>query len=172
MEEVSEIAEFFKGKSVFITGATGFLGKVLVEKLLRSCNEVKCIYVLLRPKKGLDINSRLQQLLQVKIYDNIRDNEPAQMSKVVAIEGDIGLPGLGISDEDEERLISDVSIVFHSAATVRLDEPLRTSVNMNVLGTRRVVQLCHKLNNIKVNHFIKTVIFIYWKGYGKFKKLS
>ncbi len=35
--EVNGIAEFFKRKSVFITGATGFIGKQLVEKLVRSC---------------------------------------------------------------------------------------------------------------------------------------
>lgn len=35
--ETSGIAEFFKRKSVFITGATGFIGKQLVEKLIRSC---------------------------------------------------------------------------------------------------------------------------------------
>ena len=151
MEGMSEIAEFFKGKSVFITGATGFMGKVLVEKLLRSCNEVKCIYVLLRPKKGLDVKSRLIKLFQVKIFEKIIENEPEQLCKVVAIEGDINLPGLGISDEDMKRLVKDVSIVFHSAATIRFDEPLRTAVNLNVLGTRRVVQLCHKLTNIEVN---------------------
>ncbi len=36
-EATSEIAEFFKRKSIFITGATGFIGKQLVEKLVRSC---------------------------------------------------------------------------------------------------------------------------------------
>ena len=35
--ETSEIADFYKNKSVFITGATGFIGKQLVEKLVRSC---------------------------------------------------------------------------------------------------------------------------------------
>ncbi len=35
--ETSGIAEFFKRKSIFITGATGFIGKQLVEKLVRSC---------------------------------------------------------------------------------------------------------------------------------------
>jgi fatty acyl-CoA reductase len=41
----SQIANFYKDRSVFITGATGFMGKVLVEKLLRSCDGVKNIYV-------------------------------------------------------------------------------------------------------------------------------
>lgn len=46
------ITQFYSGKSILITGATGFMGKVLVEKLLRDCREVKCIYILVRMKRG------------------------------------------------------------------------------------------------------------------------
>ena len=52
---LSNIAEFYRDRSVFITGGTGFLGKVLVEKLLRSCPHIKTIYLLMRPKRGQDI---------------------------------------------------------------------------------------------------------------------
>jgi FlaA1/EpsC-like NDP-sugar epimerase len=46
------VAKFYAGKSILITGATGFMGKVLVEKILRDCGEVKCIYILVRMKRG------------------------------------------------------------------------------------------------------------------------
>lgn len=46
------IAQFYGGKSILITGATGFMGKVMVEKLLRDCGQVKCIYILVRMKRG------------------------------------------------------------------------------------------------------------------------
>ena len=58
---LSNIAEFYRDRSVFITGGTGFLGKVLVEKLLRSCPDIKTIYLLMRPKKGQNIERRLTQ---------------------------------------------------------------------------------------------------------------
>lgn len=61
--EPSEIAKFYVDKSIFVTGATGFVGKVLVEKLLRSCAHLKKIYVLVRPKKGDMPDQRLSQLL-------------------------------------------------------------------------------------------------------------
>jgi fatty acyl-CoA reductase len=141
----SQIGNFYKDRSIFITGATGFMGKVLVEKLLRSCNGVKNIYVLLRTKKGLDARSRLEELLNAKIFEKIRDENPKALNKLVAIQGDITIPGLGISETDLNSLISDVSIVFHSAATVKFDEPLKTSVEFNVIGTRRLVEICHKM---------------------------
>lgn len=58
----SDIANFFEGKNVLVTGATGFLGKVLIEKLLRSCPNTEGIYVLVKDKKGKDPNSRIQEL--------------------------------------------------------------------------------------------------------------
>jgi len=39
------------------------MGKVLVEKLLRSCQDIKNIYLLMRPKKGQNVQERLQELL-------------------------------------------------------------------------------------------------------------
>lgn len=57
------VSDFYIGKTVFITGGTGFMGKVLLEKLLRSCAGVSKIYLLIRPRKGQSASERLQQLL-------------------------------------------------------------------------------------------------------------
>lgn len=49
---MSNICEFFRGKNVLITGATGFCGKILVEKLIRSCAGIGKIFVIVRRKKN------------------------------------------------------------------------------------------------------------------------
>lgn len=59
----TSVKDFYRDRSIFITGGTGFMGKVLVEKLLRSCPGIKNIYLLMRPKKGQDVQQRLQELL-------------------------------------------------------------------------------------------------------------
>lgn len=65
--EHTSVKDFYKDRSIFITGATGFMGKVLVEKLLRSCPGIKNIYVLMRPKKGQEVQQRLRELLNAPV---------------------------------------------------------------------------------------------------------
>jgi len=60
---MATIPEYYRGKIIFITGATGFIGKVLVEKLLRSCPELAAIYCLTRPKQGEAAADRLNRML-------------------------------------------------------------------------------------------------------------
>ncbi|XP_015921823.1 putative fatty acyl-CoA reductase CG5065 [Parasteatoda tepidariorum] len=146
--ETTSIHGFYEGRSVFITGATGFIGKVMVEKLLRSCPGIKNIFILMREKKGKDARQRLEELLSCRVFDRLRKEKPESLNKVVSITGDLSLPYLGVSANDIEIMSKSVSVVFHSAATVRFDEPMKQAVDMNVIATRRMLELCHKLPNI------------------------
>lgn len=56
------VAEMFKGRTIFMTGGTGFLGKVIIEKFLRVLPETKHLYLLVRPKKGVDPKNRLEEM--------------------------------------------------------------------------------------------------------------
>lgn len=62
----SDIAEYYRGKHVLLTGATGFIGKVLMEKLLYSC-QVATIYCLVRPKKGHSAAERIQNICEERV---------------------------------------------------------------------------------------------------------
>lgn len=67
MNSALDVPGFFKGRCVFITGGTGFMGKVLVEKLLRSCPEIATIYLLMRPKRGNDVRIRQEELIRCQV---------------------------------------------------------------------------------------------------------
>lgn len=82
MEETG-IAEFYNGKTVFITGATGFMGKVLVEKLLRSCPGVDQLYLLMRPSKGKDVTSRLQEFIDNQVTDSKNKNNKKKNNQLL-----------------------------------------------------------------------------------------
>jgi len=49
---MSELEQFYCAKNLLITGTTGFVGKVLLEKILRDMPSVGLIFLLVRPKKG------------------------------------------------------------------------------------------------------------------------
>lgn len=57
----SPIQQFYNKKSVFLTGATGFLGKIIIDKLLRTC-DIESFYILIRNKKGKGIHSRIEEI--------------------------------------------------------------------------------------------------------------
>lgn len=66
----SNIVKFYEDRSIFITGATGFMGKVLVEKLLRSCPGINRVYVLMRPSKGKEVTVRIKELISNEVTKN------------------------------------------------------------------------------------------------------
>ncbi|XP_007555407.1 fatty acyl-CoA reductase 1-like [Poecilia latipinna] len=68
---MASIPEYYAGKSVLITGATGFMGKVLVEKLLRSCPDVKALYILVRPKAGQSMKQRVSDMMKCKVTESL-----------------------------------------------------------------------------------------------------
>lgn len=123
---------------------------MLIEKLLRSCPDLNKIYILIRPKKGVSIQDRLSQLFNIPLFDLIRQQNPTAFDKVVPIFGDIMADELGISVEDQNILCQDVSVVIHSAATIRFDEELKVAFEMNVKGTQKVVNLSKKMAKIEV----------------------
>jgi fatty acyl-CoA reductase len=66
-EKNSSIKNFLKDKNVFVTGGFGFVGKLLVEKLLK--NEVKKIYLMARSKKGKSIEERFEKFLNEPVSE-------------------------------------------------------------------------------------------------------
>ncbi|EZA60709.1 hypothetical protein DMN91_002292 [Ooceraea biroi] len=154
--EYTSVKDFYRDRSIFITGGTGFMGKVLVEKLLRSCPDIKNIYLLIRPKKGQDVQGRLQELLNAPLFQKLKRDSPDELLKIIPVAGDVTEPELGISAADQDMLIRSVSIVFHSAATVKFDEALKLSVTINMLGTKRLIQLCHRMRNVEALIHVST----------------
>ncbi|PZC70618.1 hypothetical protein B5X24_HaOG215449 [Helicoverpa armigera] len=148
LSSVPNIAEFYKGKTIFISGGSGFMGKVLVEKLLYSCPDLDRIYLLLRNKKGVKSEDRLAQLLSSLCFDRLRRERPSFASKVFVIAGDVLEVGLGLSEEDRTLLVNRVNIVFHVAASVRFDDPLEYAVRMNLRGTKEMVELAADMRNL------------------------
>ncbi|XP_048487929.1 fatty acyl-CoA reductase wat [Plutella xylostella] len=142
-------ARLYGGAGVLVTGGTGFLGRQLLEKLLRACNGIKKIYLLTRVKKGKSMEERLKEQMQDPVYDELRKTHPDFESKIEPIEGDITELRLGIKDEDWKKIADEITVIFHGAATVRFDEPLKVAVLTNVRSVREIIALGRECANLK-----------------------
>uniref|UniRef100_A0A8C4RTW6 Fatty acyl-CoA reductase n=2 Tax=Erpetoichthys calabaricus TaxID=27687 RepID=A0A8C4RTW6_ERPCA len=150
------IPKYYEGKNVLITGATGFMGKVLLEKLLRSCPNVKAVYVLVRPKAGQDPEQRIQEMVTCKLFDRLREEQLCFKEKIIPVSSELTQSELGLSREDQEQLGEHINIVFHCAATVRFNEPLKDAVQLNVLATQQLLALAHRMKNLEVFIHVST----------------
>ncbi|XP_050561993.1 putative fatty acyl-CoA reductase CG5065 isoform X1 [Spodoptera frugiperda] len=150
------VPDFYAGKSIFLTGVTGFLGKVFLEKLLFSCEDIETIYILIREKKGKTPLQRIEELFDKPLFSRLKEKDPQCKKKVIPIIGELSEPGLGISKANEETLLDKVSVVFHAAANVQFDKELKEIINTNVCGTKYVLQLCQRMKNIKAFVHVST----------------
>jgi alcohol-forming fatty acyl-CoA reductase len=68
--KLSSLEEFYANKTIFITGASGFVGKVLLEKLLYSFSDVRQVLILMREKRGMSVEERLKKFKQLPVSEN------------------------------------------------------------------------------------------------------
>lgn len=164
VDELTSIKQFFNDCEVFITGGTGFVGRVLIEKLLRSCSGVKRIYVVIRSRKGVSSSERIGAITNCKLFDGLKASDPTAIDKIYALDGDVQKFRLGLSDFDIEK-VKKCSIIFHCAASVRFDDPLSSAILMNTRGTVEVCKIAEQIPHLKALVHVSTS-FIQPKRYG------
>lgn len=136
MEDETPVLDFYAGKSILLTGATGFLGRAILSKLLRDVSEISSIYLLMREKRDQSIYERTQQLLMNTdpILTKVVAKNPRCFLKVKPIAGDLMQAGLGLSQNDRRLLIADINVVISCAADIGFHRPLKSIVQSNIQG--------------------------------------
>ena len=114
-------------ESIFVTGATGFLGVQLVHELLERQPHAR-LALLIRDRPGQSGQQRADQIVP-----------PAQRSRVQVYSGDVAQPRCGLDAAAYQRLSAETTRVIHSAATVRFDHSIAEARRINVEGTRNVL---------------------------------
>ncbi|MEO5680146.1 MAG: HAD-IB family hydrolase [Acidimicrobiales bacterium] len=142
------IREALAGKRIVISGATGFLGTALVERLLRQVPGCT-LGVLVRPGRRGAADRVRREVLKNDAFDRLRaelgDGFAATVDgRLVAIAGDVGVDGLGL-DEEGRQFLAGADVFIHSAAAVSFDSPLDQAVEINLLGPTRVVEVMKQL---------------------------
>ncbi|KAL1139603.1 hypothetical protein AAG570_006585 [Ranatra chinensis] len=157
MKFPDRVSENLNHKTIFVTGGTGFLGKILIEKILRKSTKLERMFLLVRSKKGKEPKQRLDEMFAAPIFEILRNKcGPEVFDKVTAINGDMSEKGMGMSEEDRKLVRGCVQVVFHSAATIRFDEPLRKAVLLNTRGTREVLELAKGMEKLELFLHVST----------------
>lgn len=157
------LRDFYNGQSVLLTGATGFLGKPVIEKLLRSVPDIGHIYVLIRPKRDGDRGSVTAQerfdreIISSAVFGRLREEWGADFDerlagKLTVVSGDLSKERLGFSDELYRELAAHVRVIINSAAVVVFDAPLDAAIEMNAVSPRTLMRFASKCANPVVVH--------------------
>lgn len=78
---MSPLEVFYSNSTVLISGGNGFLGKVLIEKLLR-CFDIAKIYLLMRAKNGEDVEGRMKKFLNETVSDDDNFRHDLQFARL------------------------------------------------------------------------------------------
>lgn len=156
MEPIS-LKECYRGKHIFITGASGFVGKVWLAMALSRLPDTGRIYVLLRGK-GRGVKERFEKIVNenmgfLPLHEKYGDKLSAFISaRVEVVAGDLGTPGLGIDPETAKRLHGCVDLVINCAGLVDFNPDIRDAVSSNVEGALHVGEFAAKCKHAAMLH--------------------
>jgi thioester reductase-like protein len=139
------------GRIVLLTGATGFVGKVVLEEIVRRREElgVERVLALVRASDPEHADARLRA--DVLTSKGFAAHAPGWEKRVEAIAGDLVKPGLGLSGEARARIAREVTHVIHCAASVEFDLPLAEATAVNTTGALHALEVaraCGRLESL------------------------
>ncbi|KAF8015196.1 hypothetical protein BT93_H0871 [Corymbia citriodora subsp. variegata] len=157
-----DILQFLENKTILVTGATGFLAKIFVEKMLRIQPNVKKMYVLIRAVDTQAATQRLhEELIQKKLFDILRkewaENFNSIVEKLSPVPGDVSCENLGVHDFDlRSEMWREIDIIISSAATTKFDERYDVALAVNAFGAMHVAEFAVRCVNIKMLLHVST----------------
>ena len=150
------------GKRIFITGTSGFVGKVVLEKLLRSVPTVDHIYILLRgnrkfPTAQVRFNEDIaKSTIFERLSEELGGLEDKQTlasfckNRVSIIEGELTEHRFGLGEKEFAELAQNVDIIINSAASVNFREALDKALKINTLCLKNIIALSKSGGNCPV----------------------
>ena len=160
---MSPIVSFLRGKTILLTGGTGFLGKVIIERLLRVAPDATRVYVLIRARPNasaasVGLTTRFEtEILASPLFASLaRQHGDGWLSfaraKIVPVAGDVSMPRLGLADGEYERLTGSVDIIINSAASVTFDASIDEAVRHNTRSVQQIAAFARACRSTALVH--------------------
>lgn len=150
------IVKFLRGKCFFITGATGFLAKVLIEKILRTVPDVGKIYLLIKAKNKEAATERLKsEIINADLFKCLqqvhgKSYQVFMLSKLVPVVGNVCESSLGLEEDLADAIGRDVDIIVNSAANTTFDERYDVAVDINTRGPCHLMSFAKNCKKLKL----------------------
>ncbi|CAL1403968.1 unnamed protein product [Linum trigynum] len=162
--EFGSVVQFLEDRAVLITGATGFLAKIFLEKVLREQPNVKRMYLLLRAADAKAASQRFHsEIVGKELFRVVKEKFGENLStilsdKIVLVPGDISVDeGLGVSSlELKQQMWNEVDIIVNLAASTNFDERYDIAMGLNTMGAKHVVSFGHNCPNLKALVHVST----------------
>ncbi|KAE8037462.1 hypothetical protein FH972_010049 [Carpinus fangiana] len=160
---VESMPKFLENKTVLVTGATGFLAKAFVEKILRVQPNVRRLYLLIRASDLASATQRLHnEIIEKELFRVVKEKWGANLDsfiseKVMAVPGDVSYENLGIKDSKlRNDMWKEIDIILNSAATTTFDERYDVALGINTFGAVHVSSFARNCINLKVLLHVST----------------
>ncbi|VFQ69858.1 unnamed protein product, partial [Cuscuta campestris] len=156
------IVKFLRGKSFLITGGTGFLGKVLIEKILRTVPDVHKIFILIKADNKEVAMERLKnEIVNAELFKFLKQTygnsyQAFMLNKLVPVVGNVCESGLGMDEHAAESIAMEVDIIINSAANTTFDERYDVALDINTNGTNRLVKFATQCQKLKLFLHVST----------------
>ncbi|KAL6536456.1 Fatty acyl-CoA reductase 2 [Orobanche gracilis] len=150
------IVQFLRGKTFLIIGVTGFLGKVLIEKILRTAPDVHKIFVLVKPKNHKSALERLKnEIINTELFKNLnqvhgKSYQAFMLSKLVPVVGNVCETELGLDEDATNSIAKEVDVIINSAANTTFDERYDTALDINTGGPARLMSFAKQCLKLKL----------------------
>ncbi|KAI3973617.1 hypothetical protein MKW92_053359 [Papaver armeniacum] len=158
------ITESLENKTILITGSTGFLAKVFVEKLLRVQPNVRHLFLILRAPTPSSAAQRLHtEVMGKEVFRVLRTIHGDRFNsfisqKITAIAGDITMENFGLREDSDllKRLLKEVDVVANSAASTKFNERYDVALEVNTIGAKNVSDFAKKCVKLEMLIHIST----------------
>lgn len=137
--------------SVLLTGATGYLGSHVLYELLATTTAH--IYCLIRPSTQTTIEDKLRESMQFYFGNTIAQQ---MKDRITVIQGDLGKQRLHLSDKDEKIIMKEINAIIHCGADVRHFGAADHFNNVNVNGTRYLLEIAKQKPGVHF-HYVSTI---------------
>jgi long-chain acyl-CoA synthetase len=148
MTPMPPLEQVLRKRTLLLTGATGFLGKVFLSLLLQCHPEIERVYLLIRGDKKSCLNRFRREILDSPVMGPLRDQLGTRFDKfveekVVVIPGDITIEGL-VGDGVDPVKRGALDAVVHCAGMVNFEASLEKAISVNTFGVANVIEYCKK----------------------------